>query len=211
MYYLVDLRGTVGNCASLWRAGGKGYTCDVNDAGLFTEEQALSHRETDLPVPAELVEHLAIRHVRIDHIRKHIDVEAYRKLVPRFARYEGVPVGYVTMPERRGWLAQQLARVQQLVASSARSVPALECGAPGPKPSLSAPPPGGTPDPTTRQVAIDLALRCPHYHEDGHHNAVRVRCLSVGALLKFFSAFEACEGCGAPFETFVPFETEEPA
>lgn len=66
-YYIIDTRGTVGNCASLWATGGKGYCCNIEDAGLFRKNY--SDRETDVQVPREIVESLIVKHVRIDSIR----------------------------------------------------------------------------------------------------------------------------------------------
>jgi hypothetical protein len=31
----------VGNCVSWWREGDNGYTCDIEDSGIFTRERAL--------------------------------------------------------------------------------------------------------------------------------------------------------------------------
>lgn len=66
MYYLLDARSCVGNCASWWAPGGKGYVCDLRDAGRFTKVEAYSHRETDVPVPCHIAEAAVIHHVRVD-------------------------------------------------------------------------------------------------------------------------------------------------
>ena len=66
LYYLLDTRQVVGNCALWWRPNGKGYTCQLTEAGLYTEEQAFSHRDTDVPVEREIAERLAISHVRTE-------------------------------------------------------------------------------------------------------------------------------------------------
>lgn len=65
-YYLLDARSCVGNCASWWAPGGKGYVCDLRDAGKFTEKEAFSHRDTDVPVPCEVAEAAVVQHVRVD-------------------------------------------------------------------------------------------------------------------------------------------------
>lgn len=69
LFYILDTRQVVGNCALWWRPDGAGYTCDLGDAGLYSREAARSHRETDIAVPRELAERLAIRHVRLDQLR----------------------------------------------------------------------------------------------------------------------------------------------
>jgi len=68
LYYVLDARSVVGNCCSWWRPEGKGYACSLDDAGLYTAEQAAGMRETDVAVPREVAERLAIRHVRIEHL-----------------------------------------------------------------------------------------------------------------------------------------------
>jgi hypothetical protein len=77
-FYIWDIRTPVGNCAYWWRPGGKGYTCDLDEAGLYDEDEARSHRETDIAVPQELAERLVVRHVRFDHLRQNLDVPYYR-------------------------------------------------------------------------------------------------------------------------------------
>lgn len=56
-FYLRDTRSNTGSNASFWAAKG-GYTTNLNDAEVFTEEEALSQhqsRETDLPVAVDFV------------------------------------------------------------------------------------------------------------------------------------------------------------
>lgn len=75
LYYIQDTRDTVGNCASWWRPNSCGYTTQIEEAGLYSEEEAkkiTSHRSTDIAWPKEVVEHCAVRHVRVDHLRKRI-------------------------------------------------------------------------------------------------------------------------------------------
>ena len=67
LYYIIDNRGTVGNCASFWAKEGKGYCCDIKDAGLFKLNH--SDRETDIQVPREVVEWCIVQHVRLDTSR----------------------------------------------------------------------------------------------------------------------------------------------
>jgi hypothetical protein len=68
LYYLCDTRSVVGNCLSFWRKEGKGYSCDLNQAEVYTEAKAMRYhkdRETDVPMPKDLLDSLAHRH--IDH------------------------------------------------------------------------------------------------------------------------------------------------
>lgn len=67
-YYIIDIRGTVGNCVSFWAKGGNGYVCDIEEAGLFGKNH--SDRETDVQVPRELVEQCIVKHVRVDAIQR---------------------------------------------------------------------------------------------------------------------------------------------
>ncbi|MCB5226235.1 hypothetical protein JAO78_005335 [Alishewanella sp. 16-MA] len=56
-YYLRDTRSNVGSNAQFWANAG-GYTTNLNDAEVFTEENALRQhrsRETDLPVAVDFI------------------------------------------------------------------------------------------------------------------------------------------------------------
>lgn len=68
-HYILDARSCVGNCALWWRPGGKGYTCELDQAGLFTEEAAGAHRRTDVPVHKDVARRLVVSHVRWEHLR----------------------------------------------------------------------------------------------------------------------------------------------
>lgn len=72
-YYIQDTRQIVGNCALWWRHEGKGYTCELLDAGLFkgNSSEVHSDRDCDVPWPAELVRKLVIGHVTTDHLYSH--------------------------------------------------------------------------------------------------------------------------------------------
>jgi len=85
-YYILDSRTVVGNCASWWCPDGKGYTCELDKAGLYSRDEAIRKRETDVPVPRALVELFAIRHVRLDWLRDRIDVRGYEKTTSREER-----------------------------------------------------------------------------------------------------------------------------
>ena len=64
-YYLQDSRTTVGNFLLFWKQDHKGYTTDISQAHEFTLEEALSHRDTDVPWPVELCQEVA--RLRVDH------------------------------------------------------------------------------------------------------------------------------------------------
>lgn len=68
-HYILDKRSCVGNCALWWKPNGKGYTCNLDDAGLYTFKEASSHRETDIAVPMAMARNLVVSHVRWDSLR----------------------------------------------------------------------------------------------------------------------------------------------
>lgn len=57
-FYLQDSRSHayVGNGLSFWGRKGTGYVTDLGKAELFTQEQATSHRETDIPWPKDYID-----------------------------------------------------------------------------------------------------------------------------------------------------------
>ena len=59
LFYVQDSRGYVGNAVSWWCPDSNGYTCHLNEAGLYSEEACRSMRDTDIPWPRELVERAA--------------------------------------------------------------------------------------------------------------------------------------------------------
>lgn len=67
-YYVQDMRTVVGNCASFERPGRNGYTCDLNDSGIFSKEKAESIlRDGDRRMfPCALVQAVKIVHVRVE-------------------------------------------------------------------------------------------------------------------------------------------------
>ena len=69
-FYVMATREVVGNCCSWWRPEGRGYTCDIDDAGLYTLEEVKGMRPTDFPVHKDVVEKCTTRHVRADHLRQ---------------------------------------------------------------------------------------------------------------------------------------------
>ncbi len=71
-YLILDMREVVGNCALFWRPEGRGYTCNLDEAGLYTYEEAMSHRDTDIPVHIDTARGSAVTHVRRDWLRQHM-------------------------------------------------------------------------------------------------------------------------------------------
>jgi len=70
LFYVQDTRQYVGNCCLWWCPAGKGYTTQINEAGLFTEEECKRMRPTDKPWPRHVVEAAVCHHVRIEHLNK---------------------------------------------------------------------------------------------------------------------------------------------
>lgn len=67
-YFVQDTRSgaIVGNYATWWCSGGAGYTCDLNDAGIFLGCRVLGMRETDVPWLESYVRVYVVCHVRAD-------------------------------------------------------------------------------------------------------------------------------------------------
>lgn len=72
-YYIQDTRFFVGNAVMWWRPKGAGYTCDIEDAGIYSEEKALliaANRDTDVPWPVEDVRPLIKGYVDMQQLRR---------------------------------------------------------------------------------------------------------------------------------------------
>jgi hypothetical protein len=68
LYYLQDSRQYLGNSIMWWRQGGAGYTSNIDEAGVFTHDQAYGQhrsRETDKPWKKSYIDVRTSRHV--DH------------------------------------------------------------------------------------------------------------------------------------------------
>lgn len=69
LFYVRDTRQVVGNCALWWAINGAGYTCELDQAGLYTTDEVKSMRRgIDEPYPREQVEALVIKHVRVEDL-----------------------------------------------------------------------------------------------------------------------------------------------
>lgn len=65
-YYIQDTRSYVGNAVVWWRHQGKGYTTNIDEAGLFTRQRAAriqANRATDKAWPEEAVQSAIRRYV----------------------------------------------------------------------------------------------------------------------------------------------------
>jgi len=73
LYYIQDTRSVVGNCAMFWGPNGCGYVCELNDAGVYPKDKALSigrGRSSDVPWPKALIDANAVTHCRSDTMRR---------------------------------------------------------------------------------------------------------------------------------------------
>lgn len=74
-FYILDTRQVVGNCALWWCPNGNGYTTQLEEAGLYSEEETRGHRDTDVAVPEAVAKACAVTHVRLDRLRESFDVK----------------------------------------------------------------------------------------------------------------------------------------
>ena len=91
LYYMRDSRpnAIVGNCIMWWRKGGSGYTCNLDNAEVYTESKAIEmhkSRETDRPYPKDIIDSMAYRHVDHQNI---IHLE-YEEIAPQESGAEPV-------------------------------------------------------------------------------------------------------------------------
>lgn len=64
LFYLQDKRTYVGNSILWWAKDHRGYTCHLDKAHIFTEEEVLKRtRDTDVPWPKDLIDEIASRQV----------------------------------------------------------------------------------------------------------------------------------------------------
>lgn len=72
-YYIQDTRSYVGNCAIWWRSEGKGYTCHIEEAGEFDEDEARNierSRKSDKAWPVDTVRAAASMMVDMQRLRR---------------------------------------------------------------------------------------------------------------------------------------------
>lgn len=97
-YVILDSRQIVGNCALFWRPDGAGYTCDLNDAGLY--DKTRSRRDTDIYVPIEVARSMAVTHVRVEPLKR----AGYWPKPPVIKRQPQRCEGCPRFVKRGGWL-----------------------------------------------------------------------------------------------------------
>jgi hypothetical protein len=68
LFYVQDTRTKIGNCALFWAKNAAGYTCDLDQAHVYTKEEILGKtwRKTDVPRDKAEVDAAALRHCRSD-------------------------------------------------------------------------------------------------------------------------------------------------
>lgn len=69
-FYVQDTRSIVGNSAVWWCWNGHGYTCDLAEAGIYTEEEIRMMRDTDKPWPVDAINRLVQSHVDVQDLHK---------------------------------------------------------------------------------------------------------------------------------------------
>ena len=77
-YYIQDKRCYVGNCILLWRPKGCGYTTHIDDAGIYSLSEARfkTERDSDVIIPAELIEQSASLQVDVQRMNRLLDERA---------------------------------------------------------------------------------------------------------------------------------------
>jgi len=78
LYYIQDSRQMVGNCILWWCPDSKGYTTQIDEAGLYTKKEVEGMRSTDVGWPKEFVDAHVSKHVRRDRLRQADTVETVR-------------------------------------------------------------------------------------------------------------------------------------
>ncbi len=72
LFYIQDTRQFVGNCPMWWGPNGSGYVTRLDEAGRYTEQEAIRQnrtRETDIPWPCSEIDALARQTVDCQHMR----------------------------------------------------------------------------------------------------------------------------------------------
>lgn len=64
LFYIRDRRTVIGNCVLWWCPDSRGYTTELEKAGLFEESKRIGLRETDEMIPESVAKALVVNHVR---------------------------------------------------------------------------------------------------------------------------------------------------
>lgn len=91
LFVVVDLTHPSGNCGLFWRVNSCGYTCNLAEAGRYSEEEAraIEHgSEKSRAVPLDEVEPLAVRHVRHDDLVRLVKKEDPSRWPPKHPGWE---------------------------------------------------------------------------------------------------------------------------
>lgn len=70
-YYVQDSRGYVGNAVSWWGKNRAGYTCDIDEAGIYNEEEAAKickNRKTDVMWEKDYIDQKISRYIDMQHL-----------------------------------------------------------------------------------------------------------------------------------------------
>jgi hypothetical protein len=67
-FYLWDTRNYSGDFMLWWRHEGHGYTYNLDEAGLYSSEDARTGRDTDVPVPEELARKMCCHVIDVDRL-----------------------------------------------------------------------------------------------------------------------------------------------
>lgn len=69
LFYILDSRSIVGNCALWWRTGGYGYTTDLDDAETERRDGLWRFsRPHDVPMLKTAIDKMTMRHVSVDSL-----------------------------------------------------------------------------------------------------------------------------------------------
>lgn len=88
LFYIQDTRQVVGNCPVWWGPDGSGYVTRLDEAGRYTEQEAVRQnrtRETDIPWPCAEIDALGRKTVDCQHMRPRAERLAELALTDRQA------------------------------------------------------------------------------------------------------------------------------
>jgi hypothetical protein len=77
-FYILDTRTLVGNCAMFWAKDKNGYTTELDNAGLYTEEETHGLRDTDVVIPEAMARAASVTHVRLERLQAALDEAGIR-------------------------------------------------------------------------------------------------------------------------------------